>query len=138
MTNFAQLENHLRALYAENPFVTLLQMEIAEMAEGKAILRMPIAAKHANLYKATHGGAIASLADTAMGMACATTGKKVVTLDMNLNYIRNVPIGDSLTAVANLIHNGSRTMVTETNIYNSENKLVVTARATFFVTGSFL
>lgn len=132
------LENHLRSLYAENPFVNLLQMEITEMSEGNITLNMPIVNKHANLYKATHGGAIASLADTAMGLACATTGKKVVTLDMNLNYIRNVPIGDSLTAVANLIHNGGRTMVSETNIYNNENKLVVAARATFFVTGTFL
>ncbi len=137
MMDFA-LENHLRSLYAENPFVNLLQMKIVEMSKGSITLNMPIENKHANLYKATHGGAIASLADTAMGLACATTGKKVVTLDMNLNYIRNVPIGDSLTAVANLIHNGSRTMVSETNIYNSEDKIVVAARATFFVTGTFL
>jgi acyl-CoA thioesterase len=137
MMDFA-LENHLRSLYAENPFVNLLQMKIVEMSEASITLNMPIVNKHANLYKATHGGAIASLADTAMGLACATTGKKVVTLDMSLNYIRNVPIGDSLTAVAKLIHNGSRTMVSETNIYNSENKIVVAARATFFVTGTFL
>lgn len=137
--HFSQLKKHLYEMYAENPFVTLLQMEIAELQEGKAVLTMPVIFdKHANLYKKVHGGALASLADTVMGMACASTGKKIVTLDMNLNYIRGVDCQETLTAVGTLIHNGNRTMVAETNIFNSKNQLVTTARATFFVTGTFL
>lgn len=137
MTSLALLKDHLHRICSENPFVTLLQMQIIELEEGKAVLSMPIKNKHTNLYNSAHGGALASLADTTMGLACATTGKKVVTLDMNLNYIRNIPYQESLTAVGTLIHNGSRTMVAETDIFNSTKQLVVSARATFFVTGTF-
>lgn len=139
MTNQVQLTEHLHEIYSQNPFVTLLQMEIIELAEGTAKLSMPVVhGKHTNLYNMAHGGALASLADTAMGMACATTGKKVVTLDMNLNYIRGVECQEAITAVATLNHNGSRTMVAEVDIFDGMNQLLVKARATFFVTGTFL
>ncbi|TWH44928.1 PaaI family thioesterase [Sporomusa sp. KB1] len=137
MTDLSLLKDHLYTIYSENPFVALLQMEIIELEPGKATLSMPIKNKHTNFYNSAHGGALAALADTAMGMACTTTGKKVVTLDMNLNYIRNVPCQETLTAVGLVIHNGSRTIVATTDIFNNTNQLVVSARATFFVTSTF-
>lgn len=139
MTKQEQLKAHLYEIYAHNPFVNLLQMKIAELGKGTATLSMPVLAdKHTNLYSMAHGGALASLADTAMGMACATTGKKIVTLDMNLNYIRNAECQEAITAVATLVHNGSRTMVAEADIFDGMDHLLVKARATFFVTGTFL
>ncbi|CQR70204.1 Acyl-coenzyme A thioesterase PaaI [Sporomusa ovata DSM 2662] len=137
MTDLSLLKDHLHTIYSENPFVTLLQMEIVELDTGKATLFMPIKTKHTNFYNSAHGGALAALADTAMGMACTTTGKKVVTLDMNLNYIRDIPCQEALTAVGLIIHNGSRTIVATTDIFNNTHQLVVSARATFFVTGTF-
>lgn len=136
---FLLLKDHLAKLYSQNPFVTLLQIEIVELQAGTAELSMPVIGnKHTNLYNMAHGGALASLADTAMGMACATTGKKVVTLDMNLNYIRSAECQQAITAAAALIHNGNQTMVAEADIFDSTGNLLVKARATFFVTGSFL
>lgn len=133
------LKEHLLEIYSHNHFVTLLQMQITDLGVNTAKLSMPVIQdKHTNLYNMAHGGALASLADTAMGMACATTGKKVVTLDMNLNYIRGVECQEAITAVGTVIHNGSRTMVAETDILDSMNRLLVKARGTFFVTGSFL
>ncbi|WP_094602838.1 Acyl-coenzyme A thioesterase PaaI [Sporomusa silvacetica DSM 10669] len=137
MTDLSLLKDHLHTIYSENPFATLLQMEIVELEAGKATLSMPIKNKHTNFYNSAHGGALAALADTAMGMACTTTGKMVVTLDMNLNYIRDIPCQEALTAVGLVIHNGSRTMVATTDIFNNTHQLVVSARATFFVTGTF-
>ncbi|SMD12191.1 PaaI family thioesterase [Sporomusa malonica] len=136
---FLLLKDHLAKLYSQNPFVTLLQIEIVKLQAGTAELSMPVISnKHTNLYNMAHGGALASLADTAMGMACATTGKKVVTLDMNLNYIRSAECQQAITAAATLIHNGNQTMVAETDIFDGMGNLLVKARATFFVTGSFL
>lgn len=130
-------KDQLYTICSENPFVALLQMEIVELEAGKATLSMPIKYKHTNFYHSAHGGALAALADTAMGMACTTTGKKVVTLDMNLNYIRDIPCQEALTAVGSVIHNGSRTIVATTEIFNNTHQLVVSARATFFVIGTF-
>jgi acyl-CoA thioesterase len=92
---------------------------------------------HTNLYGAVHGGALASLADTAMGIACATVGKRVVTLEFNMNYIRSAIVQPAIEAIGVVIHNGSSTMVTECEILDQENALLAKARATFFIIGQF-
>jgi len=132
-----QLKDHLKKLYSNNPFVSLLQMEVVEIQAGSVKLSMPVENHHTNLYKIAHGGALASLADTAMGMACASTGKKVVTLDMNINFIRSAEYQTALIAVGTLVHAGNRTMVAQANIFDSQDNLIVKSSATFFVTGSF-
>ena len=134
---FLQLKDYLKELYSNNPFVSLLQIEVVEIQAGTVKLSMPVEKHHTNLYKIAHGGALASLADTAMGIACASTGKKVVTLDMNINFIRSAECQTSLIAIGTLVHAGNRTMVAQANIFDSQDNLIVKSSATFFVTGSF-
>ncbi|QDR81615.1 PaaI family thioesterase [Sporomusa termitida] len=133
------LKNHLNTRYAQNSFVNLLQIEIVEIDAGMAKLSMPILHdKHTNLYNIAHGGALASLADTGMGMACASLGQKVVTLEMNLNFIRKAECQEAILAVCTVIHHGSQTMIAGADIFDDTQKLLVKARGTFFITGSFL
>jgi uncharacterized protein (TIGR00369 family) len=133
------LKDHLLKAYAQNAFVNLLKMEIVELDTCLSKLSMPVTeGMHTNLYHMAHGGALASLADTAMGMACATTGKKVVTLDMNLNFIRAAECQEALLAVGTVIHDGNKTMVAEADILDGRQNLIAKARGTFFVTGTFL
>ena len=91
MTNQVdQLRQRLRNLYDHNPYVALLEMQIIDLQDGRAELAMPVRSdKHTNLYQAAHGGAMASLADIVMGVACATRGIRVVTLEMNINFFRS-------------------------------------------------
>lgn len=136
---FLLVKDHLQNLYDRNPFVKLLQMQVAELEEGMAKLTMPVdPARHTNLYNTAHGGALASLADTAMGIACTTTGKKVVTVDMNMNFIRSANAGEAVSAVGRIIHNGKQTMVAEADIADANGDLVLKARATFFVIGNII
>ena len=129
----------LHKVYRPNSFVNLLQISIVEMEEGMAKLTMPILGdKHTNLYDVAHGGALASLADTAMGVACATTGKKVVTLEMNMNFIRAAEPQEAITAIGRVVHNGGSTIVAETDIVDGMSNLLLKARGTFFVTGKLL
>lgn len=61
----------------EKILVTYLGMELLAVDKGMAKLSMVATKdKHSNLLGVTHGGAIMSLADTAMGAACITNGKK--------------------------------------------------------------
>lgn len=90
MNHVEKLKKQLTKLYDQNSFVRLLDMKIVEISEGKAVLTMAVDPnKHTNLYHVLHGGAQASLADTVMGVACATLGKRVVTIDMNINFIKS-------------------------------------------------
>ncbi|MEN6414830.1 MAG: PaaI family thioesterase [Veillonellales bacterium] len=133
------LKDYLYHIYESNPFVGLLDMAISQMEKGCVTMTMPVESdRHTNLYHMAHGGALASLADTAMGLACCTTGKKVVTLDMSMNFIRSAEPQAAVSAVGKVVHNGSRTMVAETDIMAGDGGLVLKARGTYFVVGSFL
>ena len=132
------LKENLVTVYDENPYIKLLDISIIHVEEGKVELCMPVlAGKHTNLYNIAHGGALASLADSAMGIACATTGKKVVTLEMNMNFIKGAATQAAIKAIGKVIHNGKNTMVAESEIVDSQNQLLAKTRGTFFVTGMF-
>lgn len=134
----AWLKKYLEDRYSHNPFVNLLELKITSMQKGKACMSMPVTKdKHVNLFGFAHGGAIATLADTAMGVACATMQNMVVTLDMNLNFIRSGKPGSELICVAEVIHSGKSTMVVDGTVYDTEDKIVAKSRGTFFVQGQF-
>ena len=131
-------KEYLQRIYKTNPYMNLLEMELQDIGEGTAIFSMGVAAqKHGNLYGVAHGGALASLADMAMGAACATLGRRVVTLDMNLNFIKPAPANSILKATGTIIHNGKQTMVVESEIVDAEGCLLVKSRGTFYVVGAF-
>lgn len=54
---------------ATAPFEDLLGMRIEQAAAGQAVLSMPFLVKHAQGGGVMHGGALTSLADTAVAMA---------------------------------------------------------------------
>lgn len=129
-----QVEAHIRAFYDNNPFIRLLQMHLKELREGYAEIVMPVGkATHANVYRVAHGGSLMSLADTAMGASCMTLGRKVITLDLNVNFIKAAPQGEPVFAVGRVVHSGRKTMVTECDITSKTGVLYAKARATFFV-----
>jgi acyl-CoA thioesterase len=136
--NFGDLKQILNRVYEANPFVQLLQMKITDMGPGLVTLQMPVVEdKHTNLHGFAHGGAEASLADTAMGLVCATFDKKVVTLNMSMNYLKPALAGELVKAVARVVHNGRTTLVVEADLLDQSGTLLAKSMGTFFVVGNF-
>jgi uncharacterized protein (TIGR00369 family) len=80
-----------------------------------------------------HGGVFAALLDAAQGMAAASVapqGSDVVTVQLNVNFIRTATLGERLTATAKVQHSGRRTAVTAAEIRTSSGQLAATASAT--------
>jgi acyl-CoA thioesterase len=69
MTNTGPHQFEMEDWISCSPFERLLNMEIVEAAEGRAILTMPFIVELAQGAGLMHGGALVSLADTAMVMA---------------------------------------------------------------------
>lgn len=135
---FEELLRILKETYDKNPFVTLLEMDFVRMEPGSVTLEMPVVVgKHTNLHGIAHGGALASLADTAMGAVCATFDKKVVTLNMNMSYIKAALSCQKVRAVARVIHNGRSTMVVESEVLDKNGELLAKASGNFYVVGDF-
>lgn len=127
----------LKDLYADNKFMHYIGAKVQQAHYGYAQLSMFIDPNiHTNLHKGVHGGALFALADSAMGMACISTNKLVVTLGANANFIRPVKVSSIITASAQVIHDGRKTLVVDCQITDDLDKLVAKFQGTFFVIGS--
>ena len=131
------LEELLLSIHSRNFFAKYLGMEIVEIGKGDCVVAMLVTGKHTNIRQVVHGGALVSLADMAMGLACASLGKRVVTLDLNISFMRRVREGDTIRSLTKVIHKGKTTMVVSGSILDETGKLLAEARGTFFVTGDY-
>lgn len=135
-------ENDKNAYFAQAlrlmSFAQRLGMEVKEIQQDKVVLEMPVIAEHhANLLGVVHGGVLMSLADTAMGFACANAGSLPTTIDMNINFIKSISIKGSrfIRVSANVLHHGQSTLVAEAEVYSDNGELAAKARGTFFIVG---
>lgn len=130
------IKDYLKEVYKTPILENFLELEIVELSEGKAVYKAKIIDRHCNIYGSVHGGALASIADVAMGVSCITMKKRVVTIDMSISYIKNAPAGSTLTAVGEVISNGKTIMRAVGEIYH-EQQLLIRSQASYFVTGEF-
>lgn len=132
------LTEYYKEIYQTPILENFLELEVVELAEGKSIFSTKTAEKHSNIYGTVHGGTLASISDIAMGSSCLTLGKRVVTIDMNVSYIKSAPAGSKLTAIGEVISNGKTIMRAAGEIYDEQNQLLVRSQASYFVTGDFV
>lgn len=130
------VRNYLTEMFQQTNLNNFLGLRIVEIAEGKIVLSMEVAEKHSNIYRYVHGGTLASLSDVVMGFPCYTLGKSIVTIDINISYIKSAPVGSILTAVGRIISNGNSIIRSVGEIYNRE-ELLVSSQASYFVIGDF-
>ena len=78
-----------------------------------------------------HGGLVFGLADTAMGVLAYLTGRKVVTVDSNINYLKPSS-GKKITCTSEAIKVGKTLGVYEAKIYNEKNELTALVTGTYF------
>jgi len=83
-----------------------------------------------NNLNVAHGGYIFGLADTAAGIAAMTEGRKVVTIDANINYFKPAK-GEKLIAVAKILKPGKTISVFEVLIYDIKDDLVAKSTITY-------
>jgi acyl-CoA thioesterase len=117
-----------------SPFGNFLGIEVLEFDKGRSKCCLHLKDHHFNNGGRVHGGVLTSLADTAAAVAVRSVrpqGKLSATTDMNIAFIRP-PQGQSLEAVAEVIHTGRRLFRTEIAVYSAE-KLVAKANATFMI-----
>jgi uncharacterized protein (TIGR00369 family) len=131
------LNELLLQMHDRNLFAKYMGMEIVDIQDGESVVTMFVTHKHTNIRGVVHGGALVSLADMAMGLACHSLARRVVTLDLNISFTRRIKEGDTVKALSKVIHSGKTTMVVEGHITDSSGRLLAAARGTFFVIGQY-
>lgn len=115
------------------PYYRLLDMRIVAMGNGYARLTMPAAESLMQFYGAVHGGATASLADSAAGTSLISVledGRKAITVEMKLNFVAPACEG-ILTAEARVFHSGRSIAGSEVEVRRDDGRLVAKGMATF-------
>lgn len=130
------VRQHFKEFYEANPFLALLGVRVTEYERGRVRLDMDVKHEHTNVHHIAHGGVAATMVDTAMGIACFTCDKGVVTLEMNLSFISPVCEG-RVYAEGEVIHNGKHTMVCEGRVFDGKGTLCLKSTGTFFVVRNF-
>lgn len=89
----------------------------------------------ANPTGVLHGGVVAGLADSAMGLTVTglvCPGETATNADLHTRFLRPTVSG-TLTATARVVRRGRRTMVLECDVADAEGRLVARASSTFLV-----
>ncbi|MDL2281101.1 PaaI family thioesterase [Selenomonadales bacterium OttesenSCG-928-I06] len=129
------LQEEVYRLYESNIYAQYLGMKIVNLKPSEAVVSMKARKNLMNMLGVLHGGAITSLTDMVMSLACATVGKRIVTLGMNINLIYAADLDSNVLALARVIHLGKTTLVVECRVVDSAtHRLLAKGRGTFFIT----
>lgn len=124
-----------QAPLVSSPFAAFIGIAVLAADAGRARCEIRLQGHHLNNGGRVHGGVLTALADTAAGLAVRTLrpeGKQSATTDLNIAFIRP-PLGDTITADAEVIHAGRRLLRVEISL-SSGDKLVARSNATFMLT----
>ena len=117
------------------PFEEYLGMRIEQAGNGQAVLTMPFKALHSQGGGLMHGGAVVSLADTALAIAIKTLlpeGTHFATIEMGLKFHAPVRWG-MVRAEAKVTERNERDIIGEVEVITEEGIKAATFRATFRV-----
>ena len=117
------------------PFERLLHMEIVEASDGRATLTMPFLIDFAQGAGLLHGGALVSLADTAVVMAIkslAPVQTHFATISLKSKFLYPVKQG-IVTARARVMKQQGRILQGQATVYNEEERPVLEFSSTFKV-----
>lgn len=118
-----------------SPYYRLLGMEVKEIKDGESRIEMPFRKDLTHPYGIAHGGAIASLADSAVAMALiglVDPKDRITTIEFKINFFASVDKGE-LEARAKIIHKGTKTAVGDVEVVNEKGKLVAKLVATYSI-----
>lgn len=127
---------HMQARVDTNPFSHLLGLRLIAATEDFAEMEMPLTPQVMQMLGLVHGGALASLIDSAS--ACSlwprmeAGGLTAVTLELRINFLAS-PRGAWVRAASELIRYGRTTAYVETGVHDEGGKLCCRASATFFI-----
>ncbi len=128
----AQMRRVQKAL-GDVPYASLLGIELDEIEVGSATLGMRVKKQLTQNHGVVHGGAVASLIDSATAFAIISLlapQEKVTTVDLSISYLRPTTKG-RLICTAKVLRAGRRLVVVSADVFGARQTLVATALSTY-------
>ncbi len=119
------------------PMAALMNFQISELDEGRAVFTVEPAEYHYNPNGVVHGGLAATLLDSAMGCAVHSmlpAGVGYTTLEIKVNYLRPMTRATGrVNAEARTLHVGRSTAMAEARLTDADGKLYAHATTTCII-----
>ncbi len=119
--------------FAQVPYARLLGLEFVSASRGAAVYRLAVREELTRMRGILHGGAVASLMDTAAAFAVHTLlapEQWTVTVDLTLHFLRAASSGQ-LTAHARVVRNGRRLVILTIEAKDESGRLIAIASTTY-------
>ncbi|MFV0445962.1 MAG: PaaI family thioesterase, partial [Planctomycetaceae bacterium] len=118
------------------PYHELIGLQARNLADGRSELHLVVDERHLRDNGIVHGGLFATLLDAGIGLAARSlspAANRLVTAQLNLNFIRPAVVGDELTVRGEVLHSGKTSVVARADVHNDTGKLVATGTGTLLV-----
>jgi uncharacterized protein (TIGR00369 family) len=136
MTTFDDTAQDVRERFARSEFHSRwLALSLERVERGEVDVAMNVQRHHLNLMGTLHGGMIATLADTATGLALRSTldeGMTFTTTQLGVTFLAPGREGRIL-AKGRVLKSGKRFGYAEADVIDAEGRLLARATATFAV-----
>jgi uncharacterized protein (TIGR00369 family) len=122
-----------RTAFAGVPYAKFLGLELGEVVLGEATIHLAVRDELKQFQGVVHGGAVASLIDTASAFAVLTqieVHERVTTTDLTIHYLRPISEG-RMSATARIVRGGRRLFVLSVEVRNDRDVLLATAVTTY-------
>jgi uncharacterized protein (TIGR00369 family) len=129
----AEQISRIQKALASVPFAKLLGIELETVAPGTATLSLQITNDLKQNNGVVHGGAIASLIDSATAFAIISLlppDEKATTADLTISYLRPLKEGRA-HSTARVLRAGRRLIVVSAELVDDAGKLIATALTTY-------
>ena len=115
------------------PFLKHLGVQVESVGPGSATLLLPVHHEIMRNDGIVHGGAVASVIDSAFAFAIIpllADNERTVTIDLTIHYMRPLSGGVSKT-VARVVRAGRRVITVSAELFDENGKLAATALSTY-------
>jgi len=126
----------LRDRLQDSEFYRWAGVEVTDASPGVVEIEFEAGSQHLNLQGLVHGGILATLADTAMGLAVRTAlepGRRHVTVQLGIEFLSPGRTG-TITARGRTVKIGTQLGFAEADVMNADGRLLARAHSTLSVT----
>ena len=132
----AEREEAIRERFINNnSFPRLMGVVLDAIGDSRARLSVEVTERLKQPQGVMHGGAIATLIDTAVALAIVgttETDERFTTVNMSVNYLSPVREG-RVAAEARIVRKGRRIIVADCEVSDSDGKLIAKALVTYML-----
>lgn len=127
----------LKTLFETAPITALLGQQLRLCENGVAEVELPHKRELEQSFGLTHGGIVATIADTAGFFAAASlVGPGLATVEFKINLV--APVRQcALRARGTVVHRGHRLILCQVNVTGASEEMVAFAQATYTTVAAY-